>query len=77
MTPHSWKSDRPVAKLTGRAICTGCGLLRLKNLLTEWCVMRGCDYQDHPQYDLMRRTLPAAHQRNSTPASTPVSQRLR
>lgn len=61
MTPHAWKTDRPVAKLTGRAVCIGCGVLRLRNLLTDWIVARGCQYESHPGYREALRTLPALH----------------
>lgn len=31
-------------------VCSGCGLVRLKNALTEWCVRNGCNHTDHPGY---------------------------
>ena len=46
VTPHKWKA----AKYLPVPVCTGCGLLRLRNPLTEWCVRNGCDHADHPQY---------------------------
>lgn len=62
---HAWKADRPVAKLTSRAICIHCGLLRLRNLLTDWCVRQGCNYEDHPGYTQAMRRLPAEHEHDS------------
>lgn len=59
--PHCFKSDRPVAKVLGRAVCINCGLLRLKNLLTEWCVSKGCNFDEHPGWNEAQRTLPAQH----------------
>lgn len=59
--PHQWRVDRPVARLTGRAICVGCGVLRLKNLLTDWIIARGCNYGEHQGYPEALRHLPAAH----------------
>lgn len=31
-------------------ICASCGLLALKNSLSRWCVEKGCDYAEHPEY---------------------------
>lgn len=59
---HSFRTDRLVAKIAGRAVCTGCGLMRLHNLLTDWCVSKGCNYQEHPEYRRMHATLPKLHQ---------------
>ena len=55
MTPHHWKPLRRI----GREYCTGCGLLRLHNALTEWCVRHGCDYEEHPLYAAKVRELTA------------------
>lgn len=60
--PHCFKADRPVAKLVGRAVCVKCGLLRLKNLLTEWCVAKGCYFDESPGYRDALRTLPRQHE---------------
>lgn len=30
--------------------CKHCGLLSLRNELTEWCRRMGCNYSDHPEY---------------------------
>ena len=63
MTPHAFRADRPAAKLAGRAVCINCGLLRLRNLLTDWCVARGCDFAEHPGFAEACRTLPGQHRR--------------
>lgn len=60
---HCFKSDRFIAKITGRAICINCGLLRLHNLLTDWCVAKGCNFDEHPGYKHALRTLPEQHRR--------------
>ena len=44
--PHTFRSVRRMSW----EVCTGCGLVRLKNQLTEWCVRNGCNYADHPGY---------------------------
>lgn len=30
--------------------CSKCGLIRLKNPLTDWCASKGCNYDEHPSY---------------------------
>jgi len=30
--------------------CKGCGLVFLKNEITELCKRLGCDFEDHPEY---------------------------
>lgn len=44
--PHAWKAIKGLPW----PVCTGCGLLRLKNALTDWCVRHGCNHEDHPGY---------------------------
>ena len=44
--PHSFQ---PVKRLP-YPVCAGCGLVRLKNPLTEWCVRHGCGHTEHPGY---------------------------
>lgn len=43
---HSFKP----LKGTGKQCCTGCGLMALRNRLTNWCVAKGCNSDSHPQY---------------------------
>jgi hypothetical protein len=31
-------------------ICRNCGLVKLRNKLTQWCVKMGCNNEDHLQY---------------------------
>jgi len=31
-------------------ICSKCGLIRLNNQFTDWCVRHGCDYETAPGY---------------------------
>lgn len=38
-------------------ICIHCGLMKLNNDFTKWCISQGCDYRDHPLYQTMRKTL--------------------
>jgi hypothetical protein len=47
---HSWE----YLKVIGRNICSNCGLVRLKNEFTEWCVKMGCNNSDHPGYKAQR-----------------------
>lgn len=46
MKGHQWSPMKGV----GKNYCTCCGLLMLRNKATDWCVDKGCNYQDHPQY---------------------------
>jgi hypothetical protein len=43
--PHNFNR-----KLNHWQYCSKCGLVALKNKLTEWCISKGCDYKDHPSY---------------------------
>jgi hypothetical protein len=46
----------------GKPFCVTCGLLLLRNPLTDWCVRKGCYADDHPGWKHARATLPAQHQ---------------
>ena len=35
-------------------ICSKCGLIKLNNPFTLWCVGQGCDYSEHPKYQTER-----------------------
>jgi hypothetical protein len=30
--------------------CRRCGLVKLNNPITNWCVSQGCYYDEHPKY---------------------------
>ena len=60
---HVFKNDHVVARIVGRPICVNCGLIRLRNLLTDWCVSKGCDFRDHPGLAQACRVLPEEHRR--------------
>lgn len=55
LEPHVFVPMKKIAWLR----CKHCGLLTLKNALTEWCIRMGCNADDHPDY--------AARCRNSIP----------
>ncbi len=63
--PHSFGPVHPymgnVHRFTARMICARCGLLRLRNALTDWCVSKGCNFRDHPGFTDATRRLPAVH----------------
>jgi hypothetical protein len=44
--PHSFRA----LKGLGWPVCSSCGLVRLRNALTDWCVRNGCNHEDHPGY---------------------------
>lgn len=60
MTGHNFKKT-----IAGKQYCTGCGLVLLRNALTEWCVKRGCDYADDRGYQQALANLPAQHRGES------------
>jgi hypothetical protein len=39
------------------SVCVKCGLVYLRNELTAWCVKKGCNASDHPQYKRMCQQL--------------------
>ncbi len=51
--PHSFQ---PVKRLPYQ-VCTGCGLVRLRNPLTDWCVRYGCNHAEHPGFRAAVRAL--------------------
>jgi hypothetical protein len=53
MTPHRWKGIKGIPW----PVCTGCGLVRLKNAITEWAVKHGCDHAEHPGYPSAVKSL--------------------
>lgn len=46
LEPHSFYLSK---KLPWQR-CKKCGLLSLRNELTEWCTRMGCNASDHPDY---------------------------
>lgn len=43
--PHSFNR-----KIKHWNYCGHCGLVALKNSLTEWCIAKGCNFSYHPSY---------------------------
>jgi len=33
-----------------KPVCARCGLMRLSNRITDWCVKKGCNHDEHPDY---------------------------
>lgn len=44
--PHDFGSIRGLSW----PVCKGCGLVRLRNPLTDWCIRHGCNAEDAPGY---------------------------
>lgn len=44
-------------------VCQKCGLVYLRNPLTEWSIKHGCNSSDHPQFKLKRVQLVEQHQK--------------
>lgn len=53
MVGHQWIPLKGVGKM----YCKGCGLVGLRNAPTQWCVDKGCNYQDHKQYSQTMKRL--------------------
>lgn len=47
MEPHSFTK---LSKSFPWLYCKHCGLVSLRNELTEWCRRMGCNASDHPEY---------------------------
>lgn len=52
MVPHSFTK-----KVCGKDVCSNCGLMRLNNRLTQWCVKMGCENDLHPAYKSKCKSL--------------------
>lgn len=46
LQPHEFTPSKKLAWLR----CKRCGLLTLRNALTDWCIRMGCNAADHPDY---------------------------
>lgn len=46
LEPHTFRTRKRLPW----AYCIHCGLLMMRNPLTEWCVRMGCNASDHPEY---------------------------
>lgn len=43
---HVWWTSRVIPQ----SYCIGCGLIRLRNPLTDLAMDLGCNYKEHPQW---------------------------
>lgn len=48
--PYKYEPHNFAFKLGSWVYCSGCGLIRTRNPLTEWCIDKGCNYREHPGY---------------------------
>jgi len=51
--PHKWHSIKGIPW----PVCKRCGLVRLKNEFTEWCIRHGCNNAEAPGYRSARKAL--------------------
>lgn len=42
---------------TGKHYCRSCGLVALRNPFTDWCIHKGCNSENHPQYQSTLKRL--------------------
>ena len=54
MVPHQFHSSKRTPWLLW---CRICGLVRLKNEITDWCAAHGCWHDEHPGYRQALRRL--------------------
>lgn len=50
---HEWVQF----SLVGKQVCKGCGLVFSNNLATQWCIKKGCDYKEDPNYKSAMKRL--------------------
>ena len=57
-TPYTFKGHtfKPMPRI-GKQLCSGCGLLALRNDITRWCIKKGCNYADNPHHKAALRRL--------------------
>lgn len=53
MQGHQWIPLKGVGKM----YCKSCGLVSLRNKATQWCVDKGCNYEDHKAYEATMKRL--------------------
>jgi hypothetical protein len=54
--PYTYEPHEPVKlKRWPWMICAGCGLLYLSNAFTSFCISKGCNHRDHPEYNRYRK----------------------
>lgn len=51
LEPHSWGQ----LKALPWAVCVKCGLVKLRSPFTQWSIKHGCNNEDHPSYEAVRR----------------------
>ncbi len=49
MEPHTF-----TRQICSWRYCAKCGLIALSNPFTQWCIKKGCNYEDHPGYKAER-----------------------
>lgn len=54
-----WRNHGRIYRLKGvpYEICAGCGLVGLRNEISQWCMARGCDHTDSAAYPTALRRL--------------------
>lgn len=56
--PYRFESHNfQIVKRIPWLICRNCGLVRLHNPITDWCVKLGCNADDHPKFKTMLKHL--------------------
>lgn len=51
--PHNFVTHKKIPK----PFCQICGLVNVRNPITEWAIKKGCNNADHPQYKQVLKKL--------------------
>ena len=52
--PYKLEPHGPWIAGVYKTYCQSCGLVRLNNEFTNWCIRMGCNNREHPQYEFNR-----------------------
>jgi hypothetical protein len=55
MSDYKFQPHNMTGKVAGKSYCVRCGLVALNNEFTRWSVDKGCNSEDHPDYQRKRQ----------------------
>ncbi len=53
--PYVFEKHRFTGRIVGKPYCVGCGLIAANNEFTQWSIDKGCNNEDHPQFQQKRK----------------------
>ena len=57
--PHSFTRK---LKCIPWMVCSHCGMIRLRNPMSDWCAKNGCNHTEHPSYEAERMKILSHHE---------------